>query len=200
MSVSGIINTFAGNGTNKFGGDGGPAVNASFNVPYGVCVFGNLVYVMEYSANRVRKIDASTGIITTLMGNGLYGVTAGSTGATSSIATPHSCTFNSSSTLLVSSAALAMVVSIDTTTGRTNVIATASASLTGLWLDPSNYNLYIAETYRILILPAGSSTLSAFAGQGTGGTSNGQGTSAQFNTIRGITGDTQGGFNITSFL
>ncbi|HUJ71301.1 MAG TPA: hypothetical protein VLZ30_03600 [Verrucomicrobiae bacterium] len=68
---SGIISTFAGT-TKGFAGDGGPAANAKLNNPSGIAFDsdGNL-YIAEFVNNRVRRVDAKTGIITTIAGNGL---------------------------------------------------------------------------------------------------------------------------------
>jgi DNA-binding beta-propeller fold protein YncE len=68
---SGIITTFAGT-TKGFGGDGGPAAKAKLNNPSSITFdsAGNL-YIAEFVNNRVRRIDAKTGIITTVAGNGL---------------------------------------------------------------------------------------------------------------------------------
>lgn len=70
-AVTGIITTIAGNGTASSTGDGFPAVNATLNNPSGIAIDKNgNVYVSEYSGNRVRKISASTGNISTFAGNG----------------------------------------------------------------------------------------------------------------------------------
>jgi len=68
---TGIITTIAGNGTTGFSGDGGPATSASFNTPYGVTVdnSGN-VFIADTYNQRIRRVDAKTGIITTVAGNG----------------------------------------------------------------------------------------------------------------------------------
>lgn len=74
VNASGIISTYAGNVTlYGYSGDGGPATAASFIDPTACAVdgLGNL-YVADYSANVIRKIDAA-GIITTLAGNGIAG-------------------------------------------------------------------------------------------------------------------------------
>ena len=70
IDASGIITTFAGNGSCCYGGDGGPAISARLDWPAGIAVdaVGN-VYVATDWQHRVRKIDTS-GIITTLAGNG----------------------------------------------------------------------------------------------------------------------------------
>jgi DNA-binding beta-propeller fold protein YncE len=68
---SGVISTLAGNGSGGFVGDGGPATAASLNEPYGVVVdrAGN-IYTADRLNRRVRRIDAATGIITTVAGTG----------------------------------------------------------------------------------------------------------------------------------
>lgn len=70
INTAGVISTFAGNGNNTFGGDGGQAVLASLNGPYGLTTdaAGN-VYISDTHHNRIRKVNAS-GIITTVAGNG----------------------------------------------------------------------------------------------------------------------------------
>ena len=72
-SVTGIIATVAGNGTSGYGGDGLVATNASIELdgPTGITVdaSGNL-YIADTANQRIRRIDAVTGIITTAAGNG----------------------------------------------------------------------------------------------------------------------------------
>src|ERR1700751_4501787 len=70
VDASGVITTVAGNGTEGFSGDGGPATSAALNTPIGVAVdvAGNL-YIADSFNNRIRKVNA-TGIITTVAGNG----------------------------------------------------------------------------------------------------------------------------------
>ncbi|MBW3622302.1 MAG: hypothetical protein KY468_02710 [Armatimonadetes bacterium] len=67
---SGIITTFAGGGF----GDGGQTDDSGLYTARGIAAdpFGN-VYVSDASAHRVRKIEATTGIITTFAGSGLAG-------------------------------------------------------------------------------------------------------------------------------
>ncbi len=68
----GVITTVAGNGTFGYSGDNGPAASAALNQPYGVAVdaSGN-VYIADTNNSVVRKV--SSGVITTLAGNGTYG-------------------------------------------------------------------------------------------------------------------------------
>jgi sugar lactone lactonase YvrE len=58
IDVDGQITTFAGNGKAGFGGDGGPATDASLNAPSGLAFdrSGNL-YIADQGNNRVRRVD-----------------------------------------------------------------------------------------------------------------------------------------------
>lgn len=68
---TGLIGTVAGTGEKKSSGDGGPALKASLASPDGLAIDaeGN-IYISEYVGNRIRRIDAVTGTITTVAGNG----------------------------------------------------------------------------------------------------------------------------------
>ena len=72
-SGQGIITTVAGTGTLSITstGDGGPATNAGLAMPVGVAVDGSgNIYVAERFSNKVRKITASTGVISSFAGGG----------------------------------------------------------------------------------------------------------------------------------
>jgi sugar lactone lactonase YvrE len=70
-SKTGLIHTVAGLGRLGFSGDGGPATKAEIS-PDALALdsLGNL-YFSDIQNNRVRKIDANTRIISTVVGNGL---------------------------------------------------------------------------------------------------------------------------------
>ena len=73
VDTSGTITTIAGDGTRGFGGDGGPATGAHLQVPLDVVVdiTGN-IYIADAANARIRKVDTS-GIITTIAGDGTFG-------------------------------------------------------------------------------------------------------------------------------
>lgn len=66
-----VITTVAGNGRKGFAGDGGPATEAALDEPYGVVVgkSGDL-YFADRLNRRVRKVAGTSGVITTLAGDG----------------------------------------------------------------------------------------------------------------------------------
>src|SRR5204863_9458333 len=67
--ASGIITTVAGNGSQGFSGDGGPATGAGLGFPTGVGIdgAGNL-FIADSVNNRIRRVDAVSSIITTVAG------------------------------------------------------------------------------------------------------------------------------------
>jgi trimeric autotransporter adhesin len=76
VSPDGIITTIAGNGTRGFSGDGGPATLASFDIgPNGdggtlrTDADGNL-FLADTHNRRIRRIDAITNVISTVLGGG----------------------------------------------------------------------------------------------------------------------------------
>jgi sugar lactone lactonase YvrE len=76
-AATGIVTTVAGNGIRGHAGDGAPAPEAQLDGPTGVAIDreGNL-YISDGTAdgkNRIRKVAAATGVITTVAGNGSQG-------------------------------------------------------------------------------------------------------------------------------
>jgi len=71
---SGIISTVAGDGVAGFRGDGGPARQARFRNPHSITLDkDDNLYVSDLSNHRVRRIDAQSGRIETIAGNGNRG-------------------------------------------------------------------------------------------------------------------------------
>jgi uncharacterized protein (TIGR03437 family) len=71
IAPDGTVTTYAGNGTNGFAGDGGPAASAELSSPAAVAVdaAGNL-YIADLGNLRIREVSAN-GNISTVAGNGL---------------------------------------------------------------------------------------------------------------------------------
>jgi hypothetical protein len=79
-ATTGIITTVAGSGfeagtgTGGFGGDGGPASAARFSYPSGVAcdLIGNM-YIADQKNDRIRMVNATSGLISTIAGTGVPG-------------------------------------------------------------------------------------------------------------------------------
>ena len=76
VTATGIINTVVGNGTCGFSGDNGPATAAELNFPQGIAFdpSGNL-FIADINNNVIRRVDATTKVITTYAGTGATGST-----------------------------------------------------------------------------------------------------------------------------
>jgi len=188
-SGTGIITTVAGNGTEAYAGDNGPATSASFdNLRGGVTVdsTGN-VYVADYNNNRIRKVASGTGIITTVAGNGIQGFSGDNGPATSaSLYSPSRVAIDSSGNLFIADTTNHRIRKVAIGTGIITTVAgielpgfggdngpATSASLywpTGVIFDSSG-NLYIADygNHRIRKVASGTGIITTVAGNGTAG-------------------------------
>src|SRR5262249_25168048 len=71
VSPAGVISGVAGTGVEGFGGDGGPAVGAPLDTPVGLATdAAGALYIADAGNNRVRKVNPTTGVITTVAGGG----------------------------------------------------------------------------------------------------------------------------------
>jgi sugar lactone lactonase YvrE len=97
---NGVITTVAGNGTEGFSGDKGPATAAQLGWPYSVAVdsAGNL-YIADTYNNHVRKV--SNGVITTVAGDGTFGFGGDKGPATSAAVSPAGVALDSAGRLYI---------------------------------------------------------------------------------------------------
>lgn len=73
VSAEGVVTTIGGTGERGYSGDGGPALDATFNTPYGVVVDDEGdVFVADTGNHAVRRIGTD-GIVTTVAGSGRAG-------------------------------------------------------------------------------------------------------------------------------
>ena len=121
-----IITTIAGNGNQGFGGDGGPAINAMFNFIWNVILDQESgdIYLSDQFNCRIRKINPSTGIITTVAGNGIAGNSGmGGLATKASFTQPVGIAVDKQGNLFIGDQALAQVYSVDKKTGIVNLVA-----------------------------------------------------------------------------
>lgn len=71
----GVMTRVAGNGKPGYSGDGGPALSAQLNSPQGLAIdSAGDIYIADMLNQVVRYVSGSTGIITTIAGNGTAGL------------------------------------------------------------------------------------------------------------------------------
>lgn len=100
---TGKITIVAGNGKQGYSGDGGPATKAKLNEPYEVRFdsAGNMFFV-EMKNNIVRRVDAKSGIISTVAGTGKVGFSGDGGQATmATLNRPHSITLDDQGNLYI---------------------------------------------------------------------------------------------------
>ncbi|HXN22335.1 MAG TPA: hypothetical protein VOA41_06285 [Candidatus Dormibacteraeota bacterium] len=213
-AATGIITTVAGNGEGSFSGDGGPATGAGLAGPSGVSVdaSGNL-FIADSFDHRIRRVDAATGVITTVAGNGTPGFSGDGGAATAaSFYEPSGVAVDASGNLYIADIYNSRIRRVDAATGIITTVAgngffffsgdggpATSASLDrprGVAVDGSG-NLYIADTnnYRIRRVDAATGIITTVAGGGTGG-DGGPATSASI-AAAGVAVDSSGNLFIS---
>lgn len=101
--LSGLMTTVAGSGRKGYAGDGGAAIEAELNEPYEVRFdsHGNMLFV-EMQNHLVRKVDAATGIITTIAGTGTPGFSGdGGLATKAQLNQPHSIVLDNEDRLYI---------------------------------------------------------------------------------------------------
>src|SRR5581483_8617362 len=121
----GIISTVAGNGTAGYFGDGGPATSASLSAPTGITVdpAGNL-YIADYANSRIRRVDASSGIISTVAGNGFSGFGGDGGPATGALlAKPEDIAVDANGSLYIADSGNFRIRKVDAASGIISTVA-----------------------------------------------------------------------------
>ena len=213
---TGIITTVAGNGSPGSLGDGGAATAARLNSPRGIAVASNGdLYIGDRSNNKVRKVTASTGVITTYAGTGTAGYLGDVGAATSArLNQPEGVALASNGDLYIADVSNNVIRKVTASTGIITTFAgtgTAGSTGDGGLATSAQLNapqavdmngagdLYIADTgnHKIRRVATGG-TISTVAGTGTAGSSGdgGPSTAAQLNSPRGVAVTSAGDFYI----
>jgi hypothetical protein len=190
---TGIITTVAGTGAIGSSGDGFPATSAELNQPQGVTVDvnGNL-YIADTSNHRIRKVDAVSGIIITVAGNGVTnpvtgdGSYSGNNGPANQAGLnfPYAVAFDATGNMYIPDSRNNVVRKVASSGTITTFAGTGApgfagdgnaASSAALWspegviADPAG-NIYIADTQNASIRKVSSATgyISTIARNNTG--------------------------------
>jgi hypothetical protein len=136
--LTNIITTFAGGGTSLV--DGGPATNAQFTDP--AYVYGDKqgnIYIGDKC--RLWKVNISTNIITTISGNGIYGLSGDGGPATAAQISPAGMLCDAQSNLLIADRGNSRIRKIDNS-GIITTIAGTTPGFSGDGGPATNAELY----------------------------------------------------------
>jgi|GEM_PF-261746 len=209
VSPAGLITTVAGNGVAGFSGDGGPATAAQVTQPRGAVADGaGNIYILDSGNQRIRRVTAATGIITTVAGTGAtgFGGDGGpATAAQFNFGGLGALTFDPAGNLLIADSNNHRIRRLAVDTGVvTTVIGTGAVGFAGdggpaaaaqlsspqsLYFDRQG-NLFFADNgnFRIRRVAADSSVITTVAGTGVSGVSGdgGPATNATIGMVFGI--------------
>ncbi len=170
--AGGTISTVAGNGNTGYTGDGGPAVAATLNAPWGVAVDpSENIYIADSYNRVVRYVDAATQGIDTFAGNGSPCIPStglcgdGGPAVSANLSFPSTVILNQAGEVYIADSGAARVRKVDTSGNIWTVAGTGqpgyagdggpatSAQLNGpvgIAVD-ANGNLYIADAHNNVI-------------------------------------------------
>ena len=217
VNAEGSITTIAGTGQYGFSGDGGPARAARITRPFDIEVdpAGN-IYFADTEVHRIRRVDAGTGIITTVAGNGSWGFSGdGGPATAAALARPHVLILAPDGDLIIGDSFNQRIRRVDAATGIITTMAGngtfGSAGDGGPALDASfvyfgdfvlqpNGDLILSGVgdHRLRRVEARSGLITPFAGTGRWefGGDNGPASAASFHLASGMDVDRGGNIYI----
>ena len=206
VTPGGVITTIIGDGTPGFAGDGGPATDAKLYWPKNICLdrAGN-IYIGDGRNYRIRKVNTS-GIISTIAGNGTLGYTGDGGAATAAQIGVWGLAVDRSANVYFADAANSVIRKISTA-GNITTFAGGGASLgdggpassckftaLGRLTTDTSGNIYICDLGRIRKINIATGIVTTIIGTGTEGYSGdgGAATAALVSDINAITVDDTG--------
>lgn len=219
--VPGTIDTAVGNGFWVYTGDDNPALSTPVYLPMGVAVDGaGNIFVSDSGNNRIRRVDVTTHLVSTVAGNGTSGTGGDGTLATlAQLNGPSLMAMDGAGNIYFSDTNNNAVRKYELATGVITTVAgklgqsgfsgeggpATSALLNGpegVALDPAG-NLYIVDSGNnvIDVVDANTGIMTRFAGNGAYGNSGdgGAATAAMFAHPWGIAFDLKGALYVADF-
>lgn len=172
------ISTIIGTGEAGYSGDGGPASAARLNNPFDLTfdTAGDLIFSDTFN-HCIRRVDARTGVISTIAGTGERGFSGDGGPATSAqLNEPYGVAVDPSGTVFFADRLNRRVRCVDAGTGVMTTLAGGEGTLrdlvepNGLAYDTANRLLYVADVadHRVRLIDVKDRMLVTCAGTGLG--------------------------------
>ena len=131
--ATGIVTTVAGNGAAGYSGDGGPATLARLNTPQRIAIDSTgSIYIADTGNNRIRRVDGTTGIITTVAGTGVAGFSGDNgQGKAARLKAPRGVTLEGDGTLYIADSGNNRIRKLDLASGVITTIAGSAKGFSG---------------------------------------------------------------------
>ncbi len=143
---TGRLHNFAGNGETCYSGDYGPCGEAGLYLPLDVaCDSKNNLYVCDSGSNRIRKIDAVTGIITTVVGTGQWGFNGDGPGLEVNLTYPAAIVFDQYDRLFIADTQAHRIRQYDLETGLVTTIG-------GCWTEEDDERVSPLTAQNLIVL------------------------------------------------
>jgi len=212
VTTAGVTTTLAGT-AGTAGTTDGTGTAALFSVAKGITGAGNYLYVLDTYNQTVRKIDITSGVVTTIAGYaGTQGSADNASGSSARFNYPFGIAVDASNNLYItdtlnqtirvisSAGAVTTLAGTVGTSGFKDDTGTSAKFNNPAGIATDGTNLFVADSSNHVIrkVVISSGVVTTFAGTvGTAGSTDGTGTAAKFNTPTGLTMDNAGNLYVS---
>ena len=143
---TGLLHNYAGIGETCYSGDYGPCGEAGLYLPLDVaCDSKNNLYICDSGSNRIRKVDAETGIITTVIGTGQWGYNGDGPALEVNLTYPAAIVFDQHDRLFIADTQAHRIRQYDPESGLVTTIG-------GCWTDEDDERVSPLTAQNLIVL------------------------------------------------
>ena len=210
--ATGVVTTLAGT-AGASGSTDNTGAAARFSNPYGICYTGGNLYVCDYSNHTIRKIVASSGVVTTLAGTAGASGSTDNTGAAARFNTPRGictdgtnlyvCDYGNHTIrkIVISSGVVTTLAGTAGASGSTDATGSAARfnNVDDVSISTDLASIYVNEigndVIRKVVIATGVVT-TPYGTAGSAGYTDGIGAAARFTNPNGSTVRSEGGNDV----
>ena len=148
-----LLSVVAGTGVAGYSGDGGAALAAKLNAPYGIACFDKYLFVADRQNNAIRRVDLASHFITSIAGTGANGYSGDNGLATlAQLSQPHGIAADNRGDIFFADTTNGRIRRIDAITGIiTTFYPVAAGTAPTPAITPNTYGVYISKDQSLYI-------------------------------------------------